>query len=152
VQTAQRRVLPYTEIRVPFTVRRREIDDIQRGATDADLDDLRRAARGRGDHGEPRDLPRVARTRASTASSRCPASDGRRSARTARPTRRIVAQAVDRMRGKGIGGPYALAISPSRYTRIVETTEHGGYLLVDHLTGCSAARSSGRRASTARSW
>ena len=46
----------------------------------------------------------------------------------------IVAQAVDRMRGKGIGGPYALAISPSRYTRIVETTEHGGYLLVDHLT------------------
>ena len=38
------------------------------------------------------------------------------------------------MRARGIGGPYALAISPARYTRIVETTEHGGYLLVDHLT------------------
>jgi len=37
------------------------------------------------------------------------------------------------MRAKGIGGPYALAISPARYTRILETTEHGGHLLVDHL-------------------
>ena len=33
----------------------------------------------------------------------------------------------------GIEGPYALAIGPDGYTRIVETTEHGGYLLIDHL-------------------
>jgi uncharacterized linocin/CFP29 family protein len=26
-----------------------------------------------------------------------------------------------------------LAIGPSGYTRIIETTEHGGYLLLDHL-------------------
>ena len=134
MQTAQRRVLPYTEIRVPFTVRRREIDDIQRGATDADLDDLRRAAR------RPRRSPRTARSstggpqRASTASPRCPAYPTATLGEDCQTYPAVVAQAVDRMRGKGIGGPYALAISPSRYTRIVETTEHGGYLLVDHLT------------------
>lgn len=41
----QRRVLPLAEVRVPFTVRRREIEDLQRGASDAELDDLARAAR-----------------------------------------------------------------------------------------------------------
>ena len=133
VQTAQRRVLPYTEIRVPFTVRRREIDDIQRGATDADLDDLRRAARAAA----------ITENRAIFHGWSAAGIDGL-AAVSGFPTATlgedcqtypaIVAQAVDRMRGKGIGGPYALAISPSRYTRIVETTEHGGYLLVDHLT------------------
>jgi len=46
----------------------------------------------------------------------------------------IVARAVDTLRRNGIEGPYALAIGPTGYTRIVETTEHGGYLLIDHLT------------------
>jgi uncharacterized linocin/CFP29 family protein len=133
VQTAQRRVLPYVEIRVPFTVGRREIDDIQRGATDADLDDLRRAARAAAItenravfHGWPDagidGLIAVSGSPATALGDDC------------RTYPAVVAQAVDRMRGKGIGGPYALAISPERYTRIVETTEHGGYLLVDHLT------------------
>ena len=132
VQTAQRRVLPYAEIRVPFTVRRREIDDIQRGATDADLDDLRRAARAAAItenravfHGWP-----DARIDGLTAVSGYPTVALGEDCQTY-PA--VVAQAVDRMRGKGIGGPYALAISPERYTRIVETTEHGGYLLLDHL-------------------
>ena len=46
---------------------------------------------------------------------------------------RVVAQAADVMRRSGIGGPYGLAISPEIYTGIVETTEHGGHLLFDHL-------------------
>ncbi len=40
---------------------------------------------------------------------------------------------MDLLRRSGIEGPYALAIGPAGYTRIVETTEHGGYLLLDHL-------------------
>jgi uncharacterized linocin/CFP29 family protein len=46
----------------------------------------------------------------------------------------IAAVVVDTLRRVGIAGPYALAINPVDYTRIVETTEHGGYLLLDHLT------------------
>jgi len=44
-----------------------------------------------------------------------------------------VARAVDVLRQAGIDGPYGLAIGPEIYTEIVETTEHGGYLLLDHL-------------------
>ena len=33
----------------------------------------------------------------------------------------------------GIAGPYGLAIGPEIYTGIVETDEHGGHLLLDHL-------------------
>ena len=46
---------------------------------------------------------------------------------------KAVAQAVDVLRRSGIGGPYGLAICPDIYTGIVETTEHGGHLLLDHL-------------------
>jgi uncharacterized linocin/CFP29 family protein len=46
---------------------------------------------------------------------------------------KVVARATDMLRRAGIGGPYGLAIDPETYTVIVETTEHGGYLLLDHL-------------------
>ena len=133
VQTAQRRVLAYAEIKVPFTVSRREIDDIQRGATDAELDDLDRAAHAAAltenravFHGWP--------AAGITGSPTRPATRRPRWATTARPTRRSSRRPSTACARRGIGGPYALAISPARYTRIVETTEHGGYLLVDHLT------------------
>jgi uncharacterized linocin/CFP29 family protein len=44
-----------------------------------------------------------------------------------------VARAVDVLRDSGIGGPYGLALAPNLYTEIIETTEHGGYPLFDHL-------------------
>jgi uncharacterized linocin/CFP29 family protein len=132
VRARQRRVLPLAEVRVPFTVSRAEIDDIQRGAADAELDDLDRAARLAAEienravfHGWPAagieglasvsPYPTVA---LGTECERYPA---------------VVAGAVDQLRRRGIEGPYALAIGPSGYTRIIETTEHGGYLLLDHL-------------------
>lgn len=132
VQARQRRVLPLAEFQVPFTVRRREIEDIQRGATDPELDDVARAARQAAEienrtviHGwaaagiegiaEVAPYPTV---ELGTDCDRYPA---------------IVARAVDTLRGNGIEGPYALAIGPTGYTRIIETTEHGGYLLLDHL-------------------
>src|SRR6476469_1529420 len=105
VQTAQRRVLPYTEIRVPFTVSRREIDDIQRGATDAELDDLDRAAHAAAltenravFHG----WPAAGITGLADASGYPQATLGDDC--QTYPT--VVAQAVDRMRTRGIGGPY----------------------------------------------
>ncbi len=44
-----------------------------------------------------------------------------------------IAQAVERLMRNGVGGPYALALSSRDYTRVVETAEHGGYPLVEHL-------------------
>src|SRR5207253_9748112 len=46
---------------------------------------------------------------------------------------RTVAAAVELLLQTGIGGPYALALGREQYTRVVETAEHGGYPLLDHL-------------------
>ena len=134
MQTVQRRVLAYAEIRVPFTVRRREIDDIQRGATDADLDDLRRAAH----------VAAITENRAVFHGWSAAGIDGLadgvratrrpRSATTARPTRRSSRRPWTACAARASAARTRSRSARARYTRIVETTEHGGYLLVDHLT------------------
>ena len=44
-----------------------------------------------------------------------------------------VARAVEGLLRVGIDGPYGLALGPEAYTRVLETSEHGGYPLLDHL-------------------
>jgi uncharacterized linocin/CFP29 family protein len=46
---------------------------------------------------------------------------------------RHVAKAVDALRDAGVDGPYALALGPDTHTRVLETSEHGGYPLLQHL-------------------
>src|SRR3954452_22988120 len=46
---------------------------------------------------------------------------------------RHVAHAVESLLRAGIDGPYGLALGPKPYTRVLETAEHGGYPLLDHL-------------------
>jgi uncharacterized linocin/CFP29 family protein len=129
----QRRVLPLAEVRVPFAVSRAEIDDIQRGATDPEFDDLDRAARQAAGienravfHGWPAagisGITEESPYPAVILGDDCSKYPG------------LVARAVDTLRRAGIDGPYVLAISPAGYTRIIESTEHGGHLLFDHLS------------------
>ena len=128
----QRKVLPLAEFRVPFVISRGELDDAERGADDLELDDLDRAARYAAlvenctvFHG----WNDVSMTGIVAASSHDPASLGQEP--EGWPV--AVSAAVNTLRQAGICGPYALAIGPSGYTRILETTEKGGYLLYDHL-------------------
>jgi uncharacterized linocin/CFP29 family protein len=44
-----------------------------------------------------------------------------------------VALAVDKLRSSGIDGPYAIAMGARCYTGVIETTEHGGYPVLEHL-------------------
>jgi uncharacterized linocin/CFP29 family protein len=46
---------------------------------------------------------------------------------------RHVAKSVDALRDAGVGGPYGLALSPEGHTHVLETAEHGGYPLLEHL-------------------
>ncbi len=132
VLARQRRVLPLVELRLPFTLSRAELDDIERGAPDPDLGPLDEAAL------------RIAVSENATVFHGYPEagivgiSEASDHAELALPTEpeqlpMAVAKAVDLIRGAGIAGPYGLAISPEGYTSIIETTEHGGYLLFDHL-------------------
>jgi uncharacterized linocin/CFP29 family protein len=44
-----------------------------------------------------------------------------------------VAKAVEVLLESGVSGPYGLALGPAGYTGVVETSEHGGLVVFDHL-------------------
>ena len=131
VSGLQRRVLPLVELRTEFELSRAELRDADRGAEDADLGPLDEATRriavaenvavfhgwkGR-DRGDRRGF-------------------AARQARARRRPRRL--SAAGRGRGRapacdGISGPYGMALGREQYRRVVETAEHGGYPLLDHL-------------------
>ena len=46
---------------------------------------------------------------------------------------RHVSKAVDALRGAGIDGPYGMALGPAAHTNVLETSQHGGYPLLEHL-------------------
>jgi uncharacterized linocin/CFP29 family protein len=126
----QRRVLALVEVRADFAVSLEELRDADRGAADAALDELDRAAHRiavaenlavfhgwtgaitgiteASPHdpvalGEPNDYPSAA------------------------------AMAVERLLKSGIAGPYGLALGSEEYRRVIETAEHGGYPLLEHM-------------------
>ncbi|HEX3562294.1 MAG TPA: family 1 encapsulin nanocompartment shell protein [Solirubrobacterales bacterium] len=128
----QRRVLGLVELRARFSVSRSELDDAERGAEDVDLDELAQAAR------------RIASAENSVVFGGWKAA-GITGVVEASPNERIplgedceryprhIAKAVDTLRSVGIDGPYGLALSPEAHTRVLETSQHGGYPLLEHL-------------------
>lgn len=129
VQVRLRRVQPLAEVRVPFVVAREEIDDIQRGSRNPELDDLARAARVAAEienravlHGwADAGIDGITQVSARTGTAPGPAIDPEH-----------VAAGVERLRGNGIEGPYSLVLSPDLYAAVLEADENG-HLLLDHL-------------------
>jgi uncharacterized linocin/CFP29 family protein len=132
VTAVRRRVLPLVEVRAEFTLARAELRDDDRGAADADLQPLDAAA-----HqialAENRAVfhgwPEASITGIAQASPHQGLQLGQDAAGYARP----VASAVELLIQHGIAGPYALALGSEEYKRVVQTAEHGGVLLIDHL-------------------
>jgi uncharacterized linocin/CFP29 family protein len=132
VAARQRRVLALVEVRARFSVGRSELDDVERGATDVDLGALDEAARHIASvenaavfHG----WSEAGVTGVIEASPHERIAMGEDCERYPRH----VAKAVDTLRAVGIGDPYGLALGPEAHTRVLETSEHGGYPLLDHL-------------------
>ena len=126
-----RQVLPLLELRADFTVSRAELQNIDRGAVDADYESLDRAA------------VRIA-TAENTAvihgwadlitgifeqapyAKRALGPDPLTFPQT-------ISAAVSDLRLSGVGGPYGLALDPDHYRLATETAENGGTLLMEHL-------------------
>jgi uncharacterized linocin/CFP29 family protein len=132
VSATQRRVLPLAELRSDFDVSREELHAGDRGAPDVDLGSLDEAAGqiARAEnvavfHG----FEEAGMTGIAEATPHDPISLG--DDFDAYPGR--VAKAVEMLLRAGIGGPYGLALGPEGYTGVIETTEHGGCLVLDHL-------------------
>jgi uncharacterized linocin/CFP29 family protein len=132
IRAMQREVLPLVELRVPFSVSRATIDDAGRGAERLDLDELEAAVRTLGEaenalvfHGYG--AAGIAGIAGESSHDRVALPSDLETYPT------TVAKAVNILRVSGIDGPYGLAIGPSGYTAIIESTERGGLLLLDHL-------------------
>jgi uncharacterized linocin/CFP29 family protein len=131
VSGRQRRVLPVIELRADFELSREELRDADRGAEDADFDALDDASR------------RIARaenvavfhgwTGAITGISEASPHDPIPLGEVPDAYRRPVASAVEHLLCEGVTGPYAMALGREQYRRVVESAEHGGYPLLDHL-------------------
>ena len=132
IEAAQRRVLALVELRAPFPVARAELSDADRGAKDVDFAALDDAAH----------RIAVAENRAvfhgwksaeivgiAEASTNDPIALGEDCARYPRH----VAKAIEALLSAGVDGPYGLALGPEAHTRVLETSEHGGYPLLEHL-------------------
>src|SRR3954454_11750273 len=132
VHARRRRVLPLVETRAWFSLSRAELELVDKGAVDIDLEPLDDAAR------------RIALAENTAVFNGWPEAEITGIAQ-ASPHAPIpltqdmnacpdqVAAAVEMLMSGGIEGPYGLALAPDVYKRVVESTELGGYLLFDHL-------------------
>ena len=132
VSGRRRRVLALVEVRAEFEVSREELADADRGAQDADLQALDKAAHQLAVaeniavfHG----WPEASMTGIAECSPHPRMSLGDAPDDYPRP----VAGAVERLLHAGISGPYALALGGEQYQQVVQGAEHGGYPLLEHL-------------------
>ena len=132
IEANRRVVLALIELRSRFTVSREELRAGDRGAEDVDFDSLDDAAQRLVDaentavfHAWPK-----AGIEGITASSpHKPIARGK----SFEDYTGCVARAVELLLRNGIEGPYGLALGREDYTSVVETAEHGGYPLLDHI-------------------
>lgn len=131
--TAQlREVQPLVELRVPFTVSRAAVDDVERGSKNSDWQPVKDAARA------------MAYAEDQTIFDGYPAAgvDGLR-ARSSNPVLSLpaeprdypdtISRALTSLRLAGVDGPYALVLGADAYTVVSETSDHG-YPIAAHLT------------------
>lgn len=132
IRARLRDVQPLVEYRAEFSLDRAELDAIDRGAPDADLDPVRVAARSLAVaedaavfHGDA--AAAVTGIAAASPHARLPIGDDYRHYPS------TVARAVAILQSAGVAGPYAVALGPRCYTGVIETTEMGGYPVLEHL-------------------
>ncbi|HEV7527414.1 MAG TPA: family 1 encapsulin nanocompartment shell protein [Solirubrobacteraceae bacterium] len=132
IEANRRVVLALIELRARFVVSREELRAGDRGAEDVDFDELDAAAQ------------RIVEAENTAVFHAWPKA-GIAGITASSPHEAIVrgagfedytgcvARAVELLLRSGIAGPYGLALGREDYTSVVETAEHGGYPLLDHL-------------------
>ncbi|MDH3045511.1 MULTISPECIES: family 1 encapsulin nanocompartment shell protein [Gordonia] len=131
IQAFIRRTQSLVELKVPFTVSREAIDDVDRGAQDSDWDPVVEAARQLA----------LAEDRAIFEGYAAASITGIRSEATATPIQlpedvrdypEAVSQALTTLRLASVDGPYSVAMSADVYTQVNETSNHG-YPIRQHI-------------------
>jgi uncharacterized linocin/CFP29 family protein len=132
VEAGIRVVQPLVELRHRFSLARAGIDDIDRGRPDPDLSKVGEAAKRAAlaeDHIVFEGFKDAHITGIAEASTFPPIGLDDNYAEYPK----LVARAVSSLREAGIDGPYAAALGPRCWTGVIETTEDGGYPVLEHL-------------------
>jgi len=131
VTAQQREAKSLVELRVPFELERRMVDDVERGANDSDWQPAKEAARKLA----------FAEDRAIFEGYAAAGIVGVREG-TSNPKRSLpadirkypeaFAQALSQLRLVGVNGPYSILLSADAYTELAETSDHG-YPVLEHV-------------------
>jgi uncharacterized linocin/CFP29 family protein len=131
IEARLRQIQPLVEIRAPFELARSEIEAVDRGAKDPNLDPVIAAARKIAIaedvaifHGYPAaNIRGICEARAGAGPSLGDDYE-------AYPA--VVSSAINKLRDAGVDGPYAVALSERCYTGLTETTK-AGYPILEHV-------------------
>jgi uncharacterized linocin/CFP29 family protein len=132
VGASLREVQPLVELRMDFTLQRSEVEVIDRGGKDPDLDPVREASRTIAIAEDHSIFHGYAAGGIEGINERGPGhcltiSDDYEKYPEA------VAEALNKLRNAGIDGPYAIALGPRCYAGLTETTSRGGYPVIEHV-------------------
>jgi uncharacterized linocin/CFP29 family protein len=131
ILASQREVKALVELRVPFELDRRAIDDVDRGASDSDWQPAKDAAR------------QIAFAEDTTIfEGYAAAGIGGIRQGTSNPIMTLpadvseypdaISQSLSRLRLVGVNGPYAVLLGADAYTALAETSDHG-YPVLEHV-------------------
>ena len=122
---------PLVRLRVPFTLRRSDIDDVERGSQDSDWDPVKEAAKKLA-FVEDRTIfegygaAEIEGIRQATSNPVLPMPQD------ARQMPDVISRALSELRLAGVDGPYCVLLSADAYTAVSETSDHG-YPIREHL-------------------
>lgn len=131
VRTRLRQAQPLVELKVPFSVTREAVDDVERGSQDSDWQPVKDAAREIAlaeDHAVLRGMPAAAITGIAPSSSNAAV----KRPKDVKDMPDAVAQALSTLRLAGVDGPYSLLLSADTYTAVAETTDQG-HPVLEHV-------------------
>jgi uncharacterized linocin/CFP29 family protein len=127
-----RQVQPLVELSAEFELSLEELENIERGSKDHDLDPVRQAARAIADAEDHAVFQGYAAGHiAGIAEASSEYALQLSTDYLAYPT--VVAEALDRLQRNGIEGPFAIALGPRCWVGLMKTVTPGGYPVIDHV-------------------
>jgi len=122
---------PLVRLRVPFTVLRADIDDVERGSQDSDWDPVKDAAKKLA-FVEDRAIFEGYEAAHIGGVRKCSSNPALALPDDPREIPDVIAQALSELRLAGVDGPYSVLLSADVYTKVAETTAHG-YPILEHI-------------------
>ncbi len=131
VLASQREVKAVVELRVPFELDRKDIDDVERGANDSDWEPAKIAARRLA---FAEDGAIFMGYSAAGITGVCQGTSNPKKTLPAdvREYPRAISEALSQLRIAGVNGPYVVLLGSDAYTALAETSDYG-YPVLDHV-------------------